>query len=98
MARPPRPLTHRLRVQLRYLGALLRRFKVTFILLVVVQLGGSLVPWLGYTRNGAHIGWPPAFDPKSTEVLGPDDEIVVQAPFDVFSKASAPAPTVAKGD
>ena len=36
--------------------------------------------------------------PKSTEVLGPDDEIVVQAPFDVFSKASAPAPTVAKGD
>ncbi|MGC4121601.1 MAG: NAD-binding protein [Myxococcales bacterium] len=46
---------HRARVQLRYLQVLVRRFKVTFILLAVVQLGGSLLLWLGYKHHGSGI-------------------------------------------
>ncbi|MBI5545197.1 MAG: NAD-binding protein [Deltaproteobacteria bacterium] len=55
MPRPPRPLRQRVHVQLRYLWALLKRFRVTFLLLATVQIAGSLIFWLGYTRNGAGI-------------------------------------------
>lgn len=44
-------------MQLRYLKALLVRFKITFILLVVVQLGGSLLIWLGYARHGKGVSF-----------------------------------------
>lgn len=60
MARPARPLPQRLRIQLRYLWALVKRFKITFILLGVVQLGGSLVLWLWYTRHGHGVTLPQA--------------------------------------
>jgi Trk K+ transport system NAD-binding subunit len=60
MARPRHTVAQRVLVQLRYLGALVRRFRVTFILLLVVQLGGSLALWLGYSVEGAGISWPRA--------------------------------------
>jgi Trk K+ transport system NAD-binding subunit len=53
-------LIQRARVQLRYLRVLLRRFKVTFILLAVVQLGGSLLLWAGYKHHGSGINFPQA--------------------------------------
>jgi len=60
MPRPARSLPQRLRVQARYLWALLKRFKVTFILLAVVQIGGSLILWLGYSRHGVGVSLPQA--------------------------------------
>ena len=55
MPRPQRTLKRQLEVNLRYLVALFRRFRVTFILLAVVQLGGTLCIWLGYSRHGTTI-------------------------------------------
>ncbi|MBI5545903.1 MAG: NAD-binding protein [Deltaproteobacteria bacterium] len=56
MRPPPRkPWLKSLKANVRYLGALLRRFKVTFLLLVIVQLGGSVILWLGYSRHGGGI-------------------------------------------
>ncbi len=46
--------------QLRYLWALLRRFKVTFLMLAAVQLGGSLTFFLGYARAGRPVSFPKA--------------------------------------
>lgn len=53
--RPHRGWKQRARVQLRYLEVLVRRFKVTFILLAIVQLGGSLILWAGYQHHGSGI-------------------------------------------
>jgi Trk K+ transport system NAD-binding subunit len=45
---------------LRYLWALLKRFRVTFLLLVAVLFGGTLAFWAGYSKNGQSITLPKA--------------------------------------
>jgi voltage-gated potassium channel len=50
-----KPWRRRRAAELRYLWALLKRFKVTFLLLVGVQLGGSAGIWFGEAQRGHSI-------------------------------------------
>lgn len=60
MAPPPRRRSRTFIANLRYLWALLKRFRVTFLFLLAVLGGVTLSLWLGYSRGGQGLTLPKA--------------------------------------
>jgi len=70
MYRGRRGLRRRAAANARYLWALLKRFKITFLLLAIVLLGGSVILWLGHGGRGEPLSFAKAMAATYFLLLG----------------------------